>query len=73
MQKLRTASRAELDPAKKASEFVKDVIVIEGPECRKAFFRRSLGDKLKETWSIELQTTNISSTPIPIIRMGKAS
>ena len=49
MQKLRTASRAELDPAKKASEFVKDVIVIEGPECRKAFFRRSLGDKLKET------------------------
>ena len=35
-QKLRKASIDDADPARKASAFVREVIVIEGPECSKA-------------------------------------
>ena len=72
-QKLYIPLRIELEPAKKAKAFVKEVIVIDGPECLRAFLILQLGDCLKDIWSRELQTTNMSSTPIPIISIGRAS
>ena len=71
-QKLLIPLRIELAPARKAREFVKEVIVIDGPECLNAFLILSPGGRFNDTWSRELQTTNISSTPIPIIRIGRA-
>lgn len=53
-------------PEKKASEFVKDVIVIDGPAyLRASLILYSVG-KCNGTWSKALQTTNMSSIPTPI-------
>ena len=62
----------EFAPPRKARELVNDVIVMEGPAFLIAIFIRFIGDRLREVWSSELHMTNISSTPIPIIRIGIA-
>ena len=49
MQKLRSASIEDTDPARKAKAFVIDVIVIEGPACYKAVLTRYYGDNLSDT------------------------
>ena len=59
-------------PERNARELVNEVMVIEAPEWPKAFLNRSSGDKSKDIQSIEFMMTNISSTPIPSIRIGIA-
>ena len=49
MQKLRSASIDETDPARKAKAFVIDVIVIEGPACFRAVLMRYYGVNLSDT------------------------
>ena len=48
-QKLWIVSIDEVAPETKASEFVSEVIVMAGPECLKAFAKRSFGLKRNET------------------------
>ena len=71
-QKLLTTGIELMQPERKASPFVNDVMVIEGPAWLNARFRRSSGDNFMEVQSMALQMTNMSSTPIPSIRIGKA-
>lgn len=59
------------DPKAKAKQFVKLVIVIDGPACKTPKRNLSLIDKWMGVWSMALQTTNMSSTPIPISKKGK--
>ena len=42
------ASIYEVAPDKKATAFVKEVMVIDGPEWLKAFYKRSLAGKSNE-------------------------
>ena len=65
------ASMEFVDPMKKAMQSVSEVIVIEGPACCMPRLIRSEAGKFRGTWSMALQTTNMSSTPIPSIRTGK--
>ena len=48
-QKLLIPLRIELAPARKAREFVKEVIVIDGPECLNAFLILSPGGRFNDT------------------------
>ena len=68
---LEMARTFDFEPMKKATASVKDVIVMEGPACRIPYFILSSGLRSNEVWSMALQTTKMSSTPIPSIRTGK--
>lgn len=67
-QKSLRAGRDVVAPKMKASTFVNDVIVIEGPELLTPILKRSCGCRSKEVWSIAFAMTNMSSTPIPMSR-----
>ena len=69
-QKLRKAVRELMPPKAKARQLVREVIVIEGPAWHIAFLTRSSAVAYKSVWSMALQMTNISSTPIPISKKG---
>ena len=56
--------------ARKAKAFVSDVIVIVGPACLIARRSRFDAGKLSGVWSMALQITKMSSTPIPSIIIG---
>lgn len=60
-----------MDPMKKAKQSVIDVIVIDGPACIMPRLILSRDDKWQGCQSIELHITNMSSTPIPIMRGGR--
>ena len=72
-QKLFIEGIEEVDPARKAKASVIEVIVIEGPAFLMHSLSRLLVGYLSELWSKELHMINISSTPIPIIKIGIAS
>ena len=68
MQKSRRAGSEVVAPKQKASTFVKEVIVMEGPAWLTPALNRSCGCKSNDVWSIAFAMTNMSSTPIPIRR-----
>ena len=72
MQKALIASIELVDPMKNAKQSVKEVIVMDGPACYIPRLMRFDGGKSSGTWSIALQITNISSTPMPKTKIGRA-
>ena len=73
MQKLYIPGILEPVPERKANVSVIEVMVIDGPACFIHSTNLSVGFFFSELWSSALQITNISSTPIPSIKIGKAS
>ena len=65
MQKLLSAGNVVMEPRKKASPSVTDVIVTEGPACVSPIRKRSFAERCIGVWSMVLTITNMSSTPIP--------
>ena len=59
-----------VEPKKKASALVSDVIEMDGPACLIPMTNRSFAELVNGTWSMALAMTNISSTPIPINKNG---
>ena len=69
--KLLSTGSVESEPTKKASAFVTEVIVIDGPAWIIPSRNLSSADKCCGVWSIVLTMTNISSTPIPSTMNGR--
>ena len=69
MQNALIARREDVLPMKKARQSVSEVIVMDGPACLIASLIRLLAGRSNGVWSTALQITNISSTPIPKMRI----
>lgn len=69
-QKLDKASKEEVQPKKKATPFVKEVIEIEAPAWIMACYILFSIESLGLVWSMADEMTNISSTPIPMSMNG---